>query len=118
MSPEERLYDAFGELLYVVAMADGIIQPEETERLQQLVARHPMGEHNRWSFNYEQAREADAQSVYQKVLNICEELGPRPEYVDLSDLLKQVAAASNGIDENEQSVITGFQRDLLARFKE
>ena len=31
MKKIEKLYEAFGELIYVVAMADGVIQKEEVE---------------------------------------------------------------------------------------
>lgn len=50
MSKKERLYDAFGELLYVIAIADGVIQPEELVELEQIIENHPEGESINWSF--------------------------------------------------------------------
>ena len=38
---QEKLYEAFGELLYVVAMADGMIQEEEIETLENVLSEHP-----------------------------------------------------------------------------
>jgi len=115
---KEKLYEAFGELIYVVAMADGRVQSTEMEALKKLVSEHPLGSDIKWSFNYELAKSADVSDTYQKVLNTCQAYGPTEDYLLLIDLLKKVAAASNGIDESEQSIINNFQTDLIARFKE
>ncbi len=117
MSTKTRLYDAFGEMLYVVAMADGIIQAEEKETLSKLVKLHPYGNEMQWSFDYETAHESNIEDVYQKVLNICQENGPDPEYQMLIEVMEEVAKASSGIDENEQQVIDRFINELTTRFK-
>jgi len=115
---KEKLYEAFGELIYVVAMADGEIQESEVESLKNLVNEHPLGADIKWSFNYEAKNSTDTSDVYQKVLNTCQAFGPTKDYLLLIDLLEKVAAASAGIDEKEQAVINNFQTDLIARFKE
>jgi uncharacterized tellurite resistance protein B-like protein len=40
MDKTERLYDVLGEMLYVVAMADGVIQAEERQALKKFLSNH------------------------------------------------------------------------------
>jgi len=115
---KEKLYEAFGELIYVVAMADGAIQETEIAALKKLVSEHPLGADIKWSFEYEAKNTTDAADTYQKVLNTCHAYGPTKDYLLLIDLLEKVAAANAGIEEKEQQVINNFQADLIARFKE
>ena len=115
---KEKLYEAFGELIYVVAMADGEIQETEIVALKKLVNEHLLGADIKWSSDYEARNKMNTADTYQKVLNTCQAYGPTEEYLLLIDLLEKVAAASAGIDEKEQQVINDFQADLIARFKE
>jgi len=114
---KEKLYEAFGELIYVIAKADGRIQKVEKNALEKLINAHPLGAEIKWSFDYEADRNSNVEDRYQKVLNTCQAYGPTEEYLLLIDLLEKVAAASNGIDKKEQAVIDSFQADLIARFK-
>ncbi len=118
MSQKTRLYDAFGELMYVLAMADGVIQPEEKEALIRILENHPFGKEVVWSFNYEIEKKHDVEEVYQRVLNICHENGPDPEYKMLLELMQEVSRASAGIDASEQKVIDRFTHELTNRFKD
>jgi len=116
MNKKEKLYEAFGELVYVVAMADGIIQPEEVQILHDIVAAHPWASDIEWSFNYEVAHKPDLEFLYNKVMSICHQNGPDPEYQFLVDLLEHVAQVSNSM-ELEKKVITKFTFELTERFK-
>ncbi|MCB0560801.1 MAG: TerB family tellurite resistance protein [Lewinellaceae bacterium] len=117
MTPKERIYDAFGELLYLVAKADGLIQPEEVESLENILQNHPKARQIKWSFDYERTRHNDPEDLYLKVIDRCRENGPDPEYLFLIDILEEVARASAGIDRHEKGVIEGFVKDLTERFK-
>nr|WP_319400238.1 TerB family tellurite resistance protein [uncultured Carboxylicivirga sp.] len=117
MSVKTRLYDAFGEMLYVVAMADGIIQPEEIDVLHKALNKHPFGKDIEWSFDYERLHQTDVEELYQKVLNICQENGPDPEYQKLIEIMEEVAHSSDGINTDEQKVIDRFIHELTDRFK-
>jgi len=117
MSTRTRLYNAFGEMLYVVAMSDGIIQPEEEDVLHRILAKHPFGEDIQWSFDYEQMHISDIESLYQKVLNICHDNGPDPEYQMLINVMEEVAKASSGVDDSEKKMIDRFIFELTDRFK-
>ena len=117
MTPKERIYDAFGELLYLVARADGLIQPEEVEKLEEILKGHPKAREIKWSFDYERTRRNDPEGLYLKIIERCRENGPDPEYQFLIEMLEEVARASAGIDRDEKGVIEGFVYDLTERFK-
>lgn len=112
----DKLYDAFGELLYVLAISDGEIQNEEIETLNALLSDHKWANEIAWSFNYEMGKTRDIDDVYNKVKFACFEIGPNPEYALMLDVLKKVAASSLGVVEEEQRVIDQFEKDLLEEF--
>ena len=70
MKDEEKLYETLGELLYVVAKADGVIQDDEREAIQNLLKNHKSAEEIKWSFNYEESKDKSwkESSVCLKVL--------------------------------------------------
>lgn len=113
----EKLYDAFGELIYAVAMADGIIQKEEVEALEKILAKHPWANEIKWSFDYELSKNNSVDELYNKVVAICHMIGPRKEYDNLIAIITEIAEASNGIDEKESAIISNFSKDLIARFQ-
>jgi hypothetical protein len=116
MENKEKLYDAFGELVYVVAMADGIIHPEEKKALHDIIAEHPWASEIEWSFNYEVEKNQDIDYLYNRVLDACHQNGPDPEYQFLIELLEAVAKASTHADD-EKKIIDKFTYELTERFK-
>jgi len=116
MSNKEKLYEVFGEMVYVVAMSDGIIQAEEKDALGKILADHPLAQEIEWSFNYEINKHNDPEYLYNRVLNYCHQNGPDPEYQFLIEILEAVAKASPD-SENEKKVIDRFTYELTERFK-
>lgn len=117
MTDKERLYETLGELLFTVAKADGVIQNEEKEALDQLLANHSSGKEIKWSFNYEANKNSTVEETYNKVIDFCKNYGPAPEYVEFIDSMKTIANATNGIDKSEATIIDSFSADLIARFQ-
>ena len=117
MKSKEKLYDSFGELIYVLAMADGRVQPEELEVIEKRLALHPWGREIKWSFDYEVEKQGDVEELFERVITFCEMHGPDREYEFLIDILEEVAAASDGIDQQEETVINAV-KDLSERFRE
>ncbi|MBL4650430.1 MAG: TerB family tellurite resistance protein [Aureispira sp.] len=113
----EKLYEAFGELLYVVAMADGLIQEEEVSALENILAKHPWATDIKWSFDYERKKERGVEEVYARVLDYCTNAGPSPEYQNMIEVMEAMAGASNGVDEDEKEVIETFISTLIQKFK-
>jgi len=116
MIPKSKLYDAFGELIYTVALADGMIQPEELSKMEEVLENHLWGQEIKWSFNYEARKSNNPEETYQKALQVFKEYGPCDEYVFLIDILEQIAEASDGIIPEERAVIDGFQQSLREHF--
>ncbi len=117
MKDVRKLYETFGELIYIVAMSDGVIQPEELKVIEDKLRDHPWGGDIKWSFDYEVSKGSTIDELYKKVISYCKIHGPDPEYDFLINILEEVAQASNGIDEKEQKIIDNFSKDLLEKFK-
>ncbi len=118
MVSRDRLYQTFGELLYVIAMSDGIIQKEEVETLEEILKAHPKGKDIQWSFEYENDQQSDVESLYKKVIEVFSDNGPDQEYDFMIYALTKIAEAGKGIQPKEEKVITNFSKDLLERFKQ
>lgn len=117
MVSRDRLYQTFGELLYVIAMSDGIIQKEEVNVLEEILKAHPKGQDIKWSFDYENRNDSDIETLYKKIIEVFSDNGPDEEYDFMIYALTRIAEAKDGIEANEQKVITNFSKDLLERFK-
>lgn len=114
---KDRLYDAFGELAYAIAKADGLIDGKEIEKLTEILENHPWASNIKWSFNYEWLRDEPAEDIYKKAIIRCQEFGPTSEFKEMIDLMETIANASNGISESEKKMINNFSQDLINQFK-
>ncbi len=116
MVKREKLYDAFGELLYALSIADGEVQPEEIRTLEKLLSEHPWAKEIKWSFDYEKMKSHTMEMAYKNAIDICKENGPDPEYKYLLDVMQKVAEAFGGIVPQEKNIIDRFRTDLMDRF--
>ncbi len=116
MVSKARLLDAYGELIYSVAIADGMIQPEEVEKLKSMLKDHPWAKDIQWSFDYEQKHHNAIRDTYLKALGTFKEHGPFEDYYYLVEILEKIAGASGGIQKNEKTVINSFQTSLREHF--
>ncbi len=118
MVSQTRLNDAFGELIYAVAISDGMIQEEELETLKQFLEDHPWGKEIKWSFDYERKKGNALMDTYQKALDTLKEHGPHKDYYKLVELLEAVANSSNGFQKKEGQIISNLQKSLRSHFLE
>ena len=116
MVSKTRLNDAFGELIYAVAIADGMIQPEEIKTIEELLKGHPWASEIKWSFDYELKNKNTLKHTYEKALATLKENGPFKDYTYLVEIIEKLADASDGIDSKENEVILGFQQSLRKHF--
>ena len=116
MIKRERLYDAFGELIYAIAMADGEVQKEEVETLEIFLSQHPWAKEIKWSFHYETEKHHTVDDAYKNAIDICKQNGPDPEYKYLLDVMVSVADAFGGIVPQEKEILDKFKSDLRSRF--
>lgn len=113
----EKLYEAFGELLYVVAMADGVIDDKEITALEDVLADNPWAADIKWSFDYERKKQNAPEEAYQKVLDYCQHIGPKAVYKDMLEVMHAIAKASEGVSEKEQQIMDTFSHTLTERFR-
>ena len=118
MVSQARLHDAFGEIIYAVAIADGLIQEEELKLIDEKLAQFSWGEDAKWSFNWERKKETKLKEAYLKALETLKENGPTPSYYDLINILEEVAKASDGFERKEGQVISIFNKSLRSHFLE
>ncbi len=116
MIKRERLYDAFGELLYAIAMADGEVQKEEIRVIEGILNKHLWAKEIKWSFDYEKYKNHSLEEAYSKAISVCKENGPDPEYKYLLDLMRVVADAFDGTVSQEEHIINRFKGDLHDEF--
>lgn len=117
MANNDKLYEAFGELLYAVAKVDGSVQNEERKVLDEILNRHPWGKDIIWSFNYEEKKTNSVKDAYLKAMDIFVNHGPFEEYENFHSVLNEVALAFGGITEEERALINNFKNTLLNSFK-
>lgn len=117
MSDQAKLYETLGELLYVVAKADGVIQDDERNKLDEILKGHAWATDIKWSFDYEESKENSIEEVYEKVISVCHRIGPSPVYEEFIESMNTIANSDNHVDDNESKVINGFSKDLIERFK-
>lgn len=113
---KEKLYETLGELIFIIAQADGVIQDEELAALDDILASHPWAATISWSFNYEMAKNKDVDDLYKKVIDACHSYGPTPEFDEFIEVMNVIATSSEGIDNHEKKVISDFSKDLIERF--
>jgi len=116
MIKRERLYDAFGELIYAIAMADGAVQREEVVALERFLNQHPWAKEIKWSFNYESEKHHTVDQAYKNAIEVCKQNGPDPEYKCLLDVMVSVADSFGGIVPQEKVLLDKFKSDLRDRF--
>lgn len=117
MTDNEKLYERLGELIYATAMADGVIQKEETSALQELLKDHPWANDIERSFNYEVKKASDPEDIYQKVISFCQHHGPSPIYAEFIAAIDKIANADGRLEESELRVKNSFSQDLVTRFQ-
>ncbi len=111
---KEQLYDAFGELLYAIASIDGEVQYEEAKKIEEILTGHEGAEDMMWSFEYEYRNKRTVKEAVEKALAICNIYGACADYPFLIEALQKTAAASDGIQAEEQALLDELASDLNA----
>jgi uncharacterized tellurite resistance protein B-like protein len=117
MAEIDKLYEAFGELVYAVAKADGAIQNEERIALEDVLKDNKWASDIIWSFNYEDKKSKTVKEAYSKAIDIFKHHGPFSEYEKFADVLELVAFAFQGISKEEKEIISNFRNELTTVFK-
>jgi len=116
MVSHEKLYDAFGELIYAVAKADGEVQEVEITALNNLT-KNFAGKYNiDFSFNYNLSKNKSVETAFKDAVQVCKANGPDPEYTLLLNIMVEVAKAFMGIVPNEKIILDNFVDELRTKF--
>lgn len=120
MGPKENLHDAIGMMAYLVAFADGKIQPEERTKWEQIVAEE-ISQHDKdfdvsaISFKLMEKDKLNTETVYQWVIkemrNNSHYLSPELKLTALR-ILEKIAKAFPPVTDSEKSYIHQFRRDI------
>lgn len=113
---KEKLYEAFGELIYAIAKADGLIQEEEISALEEILKNHPWAKDVKWSFDYEVKKQNPFEEVFAKALDTFQQYGPSNEYVELMGVIEEIAKASKGVDDKEKEMMQTIQVNMMEIF--
>ena len=116
MISEHRLYSTFGELLYLVAMSDGVVTENEVNKLDEILKDHPASENIKWSFNYELNSNNSIEDLYNKIIETYSDHGADEAYDFFIDALRKLAQADGNLDKKEEILINQFSSDLIERF--
>jgi len=117
MTDTEKLYETLGELLYAVAKADGKIDESEKDALHKLLKDHNHKEAIQWSFDYEVSKDRSVENTYEKIIAICQRIGPSPIYDEFIAAMQTIAKADTVVDQNESDIISSFCHDLITQFQ-
>lgn len=112
-TPKALLYEAFGKVLYAVAMADGAIQYEEVHRLKEKLNAHPWAKQIVWSFNFEKSQLTPLNKPLRDAIDVFEDYGPCTEYAYFIEVLEEVAEAFGGTVPQEREVIDFLKEELI-----
>ena len=104
-------------LLYAVAKADGVIQPEEEKALHYFLKNHQYKDAVKWSFEFEVNKNTPLEEAYQKALGFSHSYGPSPVYLEFIEAMNVIANAADGLDNKESEMINSFSKDLTKRFE-
>ncbi|MDW7690908.1 hypothetical protein R9C00_20880 [Flammeovirgaceae bacterium SG7u.111] len=115
---KEKLYDAFGELLYATFKVEGAIRGEVLVKLEESLAHYNWGAAALWSFNYEQDHNRSIEDAFDKAYYTFEEFGPNEEYATLFSLLERLSNKKHYISKRGRVMIEKFKRRLNKKFSD
>lgn len=114
---KEQLFEAFGEILYAVASADGSIQQEEKQLIAQAIRNHRYEFDILLSFKKEVAHTRNIGEAIQKALKTFKAYGPFDGYSDFKVILENLADSCQGISSHEKEILDTFHKELLSNFR-
>ena len=118
MTKKDRLFDAFGELLYAILHADQNIKDKNTylDITDQIARKYRITKHIDWNIDYQRRNAHSLENSYMRALMACRDNGPDPDYIDLFDLLKYTTDLNKNLTAENKEFVGGFQNALKEIF--
>jgi len=117
MRNTEKLYNAFGELLYAVIKAEGKARENIIKKLERTVQEYEWGQTAMWSLRYEMGHNATTDEAYQKAFDAFTDFGPFPGYESFFRMVDDIIK-KNILGERGKKVIGRFRKKLMDHFYE
>lgn len=114
---KSNLYRSFGDLIYAIAMADGILQDEEKTAIRKIIGEHAMMPYIEQALDRKEKKEISIVSAYYKVMTYIKENKPDPEFHFLLKVLEALSKLSAGVDEDDENLMEDFIADLRSKLK-
>ncbi|MEM1136762.1 MAG: hypothetical protein AAGI07_13070 [Bacteroidota bacterium] len=119
MANEEKVYEAFGELLYAIARSEGKVKQATEEHVEMMLKKYTWGNEAIWSFKYEKKRKNSFEETYDHAISTFIEYGPFEEYKTFFELLDEIHQQKNSIfGERGKKILSNFKKKLQRAFME
>jgi hypothetical protein len=119
MANKEKVFEAFGELLYAVARAEGKVRKDTAEQVAQLLDKYTWASDAIWSFKYEKDHKTTFEETYDQALDTFVEHGPMEEYKNFFELLDELSDDAHPLLGNRgKKILINFKRKLNRKFME
>lgn len=119
MASKEKVYEAFGELLYAVARSEGKVKQKTIDHLENILKKYTWGNEAIWSFKYEKEHKKSFEETYDHAVDIFIEYGPFEEYEKFFELIEEINQEDNSIFGNRgQKILINFKKKLHRAFME
>lgn len=106
---DERLLDAFGEILYALVRTETGVQSKTKKVIGNILNGYVWGKQVFWSFEYESRQNQPTESAYKHTLDTFSEYGPSEKYDSFFTIMEEVA---------QRYARTAYQKRIPQKFKE
>lgn len=114
----EKLYDAFGELLYAVLKVEGKVRRDLLVRLEEILCQYKWGKTALWSFNYEEDHKSSIEDAYQKAFYAFKDYGPNEDYQSFFDMMDKINDQYLLLGQKGKRTFERFKRKLRESYAE
>lgn len=109
------MYDAFARMIYAIVIADGVIDQDEKEIIEEKVRGKEIESYlNKYISSGEEHLIIES---YQNLLHACRDFGPSEEYAELIDVLNDIKTVSAVIDEDDAEILDSIISNLKDKLK-
>ena len=115
MYSKEKIYDAFAELIYAVVIADGKITQKEEEVISKVIKEHSIKLDIQKYFDSKVKNISVAQS-FMNTFEVCKQHGNDSEYPFLLKILEDISQVSEGLNKDEDNLLSEFVGSFKKRF--
>ncbi|WP_020530243.1 hypothetical protein [Flexithrix dorotheae] len=119
MINKEKIYEAFGELIFAILRIDGTINPSQKNKVELILKKFENGDQIFWSFNYENNHKKNWEEIENNTLDLFLEFGPSKDYQTFFEIFEAMEIEKlDLIGSKGKKMITRFKNKLKLKFSE